>query len=196
MTRILNDRNRSRRGRRVPMRILTIAVLVSLAGTVVAAVPQAKTDFSGRWTTESDPAAPVATQGGAAAAGQPGARGGGGGGRGPARGDMGSGWGPTITVTQDARQLVIEYSVFARGDMQPPLKFLYALDGSETKNTVMMGRGMQAQTSRTAWDGTRLKITTTQTLTLESPTQLVVDTVRAGVLGAPDTTTKTVYRKL
>ena len=195
------------------MRILTIAVLVSLAGTVVAAVPQAKTDFSGRWTTESDPAAPIATQGGAAAAGQPGARGGGGGGRGPARGDMGSGWGPTITVTQDARQLVIEYSVFARGDMQPPLKFLYALDGSETKNTVMMGRGMQTQTSRTAWDGARLKITTThtltdpatnkpltalvtQTLSLESPTQLVVDTVRAGVLGAPDTTTKTVYRKL
>src|SRR5688500_20199787 len=116
MTRILNDRNRSRRGRRVPMRILTIAVLVSLAGTVVAAVPQAKTDFSGRWTTESDPAAPVATQGGAAAAGQPGARGGGGGGRGPARGDMGSGWGPTITVTQDARQPIIEYSGFARSE--------------------------------------------------------------------------------
>jgi hypothetical protein len=195
------------------MRILRIAVLVSLAGPVVAAVPQAKTDFSGRWTTESDPAAPVATQGGAAAAGQPGARGGGGGGRGPARGDMGSGWGPTITVTQDARQLVIEYSVFARGDMQPPLKFVYALDGSETKNTVMMGRGMQTQTSRMAWDGARLKITTThtltdpatnkpltalvtQTLSLESPTQLVVDTVRAGVLGAADTTTKTVYRKL
>jgi len=196
------------------MRILTIAVLVSLAGTVVAAVPQAKTDFSGRWTTESDPAVPVATQGGAAAAGgaapqAPGR----GGGRGPARGDMGSGWGPTITVTQDARQLVIEYSVFARGDMQPPLKFVYALDGSETKNTVMMGRGMQTQTSRMAWDGARLKITTThtltdpatnkpltalvtQTLSLESPTQLVVDTVRAGVLGAADTTTKTVYRKL
>jgi hypothetical protein len=126
---------------------------------------------------------------------------------------MGSGWGPTITVTQDARQLVIEYSVFARGDMQPPLKFLYALDGSETKNTVMMGRGMQAQSSRTAWDGSRLKITTThtladpatnkpltalvtQTLSLESPTELVVETVRAGVLGAPDTTTRTVYRKL
>src|SRR5687768_13265988 len=107
------------------MRTLLTCLLASV--TIAAgAVPQAKTDFSGRWTTESDPVAPVATQGAAAAAGQPGVRGGGGGGRGPARGDMGSGWGPTITVTQDARQLVIEYSVFARGDMQPPLKFVYA----------------------------------------------------------------------
>ena len=35
-----------------------------------------------------------------------------------------------------------------------------------------------------------------QTLSLESPTELVVETVRAGVLGAADTTTRTVYRKL
>ena len=200
------------------MRTLLTCLLASV--TVAAgAVPQAPVDFSGRWTTEFEPGAPVAAPGTAPAVGQ--AAGGGaapqapgrGGGRGAARGDMGSGWGPTITVTQDARQLVIEYAVFARGDMQPPLKFLYALDGSETKNTVMMGRGMQTQTSRTAWDGTRLKITTahtltdpatnkpltalvTQTLSLASPTELVVETVRAGVLGGPDTTTRTVYRKL
>ncbi len=77
---------------------------------------------------------------------------------------MGSGWGSTITVTQDAARLTVEYAFFGRGDMQPPLKFVYALDGSETKNSVMMGRGMQVQTSRTAWDGAKLKITTLHTL--------------------------------
>ena len=64
------------------------------------------------------------------------------------RGDMGSGWGSTITITQDAARLTVEYAFFSRGDMQPPLKFVYALDGSETKNSVMMGRGIQGQTSR------------------------------------------------
>ena len=126
---------------------------------------------------------------------------------------MGSGWGSSITITQDGAKLTVEYAFFGRGDMQPPLKFLYALDGSETKNSVMMGRGMQMQTARTAWDGAKLKITTlhmladpstgkpmtaevVQTLSLESPTSLVIETTRAGVLGGQATTTKTAYRKL
>jgi hypothetical protein len=126
---------------------------------------------------------------------------------------MGSGWGSPITITQDGARLTVEYAFFGRGDMQPPLKFLYALDGSETKNSVMMGRGMQVQTSRTAWDGAKLKITdappacgpatgkpmtaeVVQMLSLESPTSLVVETTRAGVLGGQATTTKTVFRKL
>ena len=178
--------------------IAVACALGLMAGGGQSPAVQARPDFSGRWTTEpaaqTAPAAPAR-------------------GRGPGRGDMGSGWGPTITITQDARQLVIEYSVFARGDMQPPFRFTYALDGSETKNSVMMGRGIQSQTSRAQWDGTRLRITTqhamtdpatnkpttaqvVQTLSLESPTELVVETVRAGVLGAADTTTRTVYRKL
>lgn len=190
-------------------RLLTIALIALCAGTVAAAMPQERTDFSGRWTTEAAPApAP-----GAGAAPGGGAGQGPGRGRGPARGDMGSGWGPTITITQDAKQLVVEYSVFARGDMQPPWKFVYALDGSATKNTVMMGRGMQAQVSRARWDGAKLTITTehtltdpatnkpatarvVQTLSLESPTELAVETVRAGVLGGAETRTLTVYRKL
>ena len=126
---------------------------------------------------------------------------------------MGSGWGPTITVTQKAQQLTVEYAFFSRGDMQPPLRFAYALDGSETKNTVMMGHGMQVQTSRAKWDGARLVITTrhsfmdpatgkpamteiTQALSLESGTSLVVETTRAGVTGGPASTVKTTYRKL
>src|SRR5262249_2557421 len=175
------------------LKLIAIAVFLLLPSLMSA---QGRTDFAGRWTSDPDPAA----------AGPAGGRGG------PARGDMGSGWGAPITVAQTAAQLTGEYAVFARGDMQPPLKFTYALDGSETKNSVMMGRGQQFQVSKTAWDGAKLVITTLhtfagpdgkpmtqevkQTLTLESPTSLVVEAVRAGVMGGPATTTRTVYRKL
>src|SRR6188474_3253997 len=172
------------------LRIITVALF---AATVMA---QAKPDFSGRWTSE--PEAKPTEQGSA----PPAAR----------AGDMGSGWGTTPTITQTADRLTVEYVFFARGDMQPPLKFVYALDGTETKNSVMMGRGIQLQTSKTAWDGDKLVITTThslvdpasgkpatavvtQTLSLDSPSSLVVDTTRSGVFGGPTTTARTVYRK-
>src|SRR5215471_17898246 len=126
--------------------------------------------------------------------------------------DMGSGWGPAITLTQDASRLTVEYAFFGRGDMQPALRFVYALDGSETKNTVMMGRGMQVQSSRAVWQGPTLVVTTThaftdpqtgkdetaevrQALTLEAPSSLVVETTRSGVLGGPPSTSRTVYKK-
>jgi len=126
---------------------------------------------------------------------------------------MGSGWGSPLTITQDASRITIEYAFFGRGDLQPPLKFVYGLDGSETKNTVMMGRGMQVQSSKTAWDGDKLVITTIHTfadpntgkpataevkqvLSLDSPAMLVVETTRAGVLGGPASTTRTVYKRL
>ena len=135
----------------------------------------------------------------AGAAGQPGRAAGPG--RGGGRGDMGSGWGSTITITQDATRFTVEYAFFARGDMQPPLRFVYALDGSETKNSVMMGAACRCR-RRAAWDGEKLVITTTHTfanpetrkpelvevtqaLSLESPTSLVVESTRAGVLGGP-----------
>ena len=175
---------------------------------------QARPDFSGRWTslpdqTAATPGAAAPGAGRATAAGGP-QRGGQPGGR---SGDMGSGWGPTITITQDAARLTVEYAFFARGDMQPPLRFVYALDGTETKNSVMMGHGVQVQPARTKWDGNRLVITTThtftdpstgkplttdvtQTLSLESPTSLVVATTRAAVLGGQATSTRTVYRKM
>jgi hypothetical protein len=170
--------------------LLTGALLVLLAVNVTA---QTRPDFSGRWTSEPD------TQ---RAAGNT-----------QRAGDMGSGWGSNITVTQTAERLTVEYAFFARGDMQPPLRFVFALDGAETKNSVMMGRGIQAQTSKTAWEGDKLVITTghsfahpetgqllmsevKQTLTLEAPTSLVVETTRSGVLGGPPATTRTVYRKL
>lgn len=170
------------------------------------AVAQARADFSGRWTTEPEAAANDA---GAAAE-----RAGRGAGRASASNDdMGSGWGPTITITQSAETLMVEYMFFTRGDMQPPLRFVYALDGSATTNTVMMGRGIQEQKSTTMWDGDRLIITTLhsfpdpggdglmtsevkQVLSLESPVSLMIETTRSGVLGGPSSTTRTAYRKL
>ena len=97
--------------------------------------------------------------------------------------------------------------------MQPPLKFTYALDGSESRNPVMMGRGMQTQRAKSAWDGQALVLTTThdfkdpatgkagsidvvRRLSLESPDSLVVETTRAGALGGPASTTRVVYRRL
>ena len=125
---------------------------------------------------------------------------------------MSSGWGPTILITQDATRLTVEYSVFSRYDLQPPLTFTYTLDGSEARNTVMMGRGEQIESSRAHWDAQTLTIVTsfqvvdraagppftvevTRRLWLESPTTLVVDVTRAGVLGGPSSSTRSIYRK-
>jgi hypothetical protein len=158
---------------------------------LASASAQTRPDFSGRWSSEADPAAPARGR----------------------SGDMGSGWGSPITVTQTGTRLTVEYMFFGRGDMQPPTRLVYALDGSETKNSLMMGRGIQTQTSKTAWNGEKLVITTvhtfpdpetgkptttdvTQTLSLESPTSLVVETTRAGVLGGPPSTVRTVFRKI
>jgi len=155
-------------------------------------------DFSGQWT--ADAAAPAAAP---LATGTPAP---------PARGDMGSGWGSPLTITQDARQLVVEQPLFSRYDLQSPLRFVYALDGSETRNTVMTGHTTQVRRSRTAWAGQSLRITTiypavdpasgqafitevTHTLSLESPATLVIEVTRGGALGGLATTTRTIYRK-
>ena len=187
-----------------PPRLARLGALAALGASLVIVGAQARPDFSGRWTTDADPAVVAA---------QP-ARGvGPGPGRGGPPPEMGSGWGSTITVTQAATSLTVEYAFFTRGDMQPPLKFVYALDGTESKNTVMMGRGIQTQLSKTSWSGESLVITTvhtfvdpqtgkpataevTRTMKLESPTSLVVETVVGGVLGGPPSTSRTVYRKL
>lgn len=165
------------------------------------AVPsaQAPVNFSGRWTldvpaTATTPAVP----GTPAAAAAP--------------GDMGSGWGATITVVQDEKRLSVEYEVFSRYDLQPPLTFIYPLDGSEGRNTVMVGRGDQIDASRAQWDGAKLILVTTvhvddraapkpfifelrRTLWLESPTTMVVEVTRSGALGGPSSTTRSIYRK-
>jgi hypothetical protein len=172
-------------------KVIRAGAAVLLAGSLAAQPP---TDFSGRWSLVPDP--PAAATGGA----------------GTVTGAMGSGWGADITLTQDATTLAIEYAQFGRYDMQPPLKFVYTLNGSDSRNTINMGRGPQEQVSRTAWDGSRLVITTrysftpardakpttseiTQILSLAAPGSLVVETTRSGAMGGPPSTTKTTYRR-
>jgi hypothetical protein len=166
--------------------------VVLFIAAITLGVAQAPADFSGQRIVET-PAAP--------AAGGP-----------PPSGDMGSGWGSTITVTQNATRLIVEPVVYSRYDLQPQPRLEYALDGSETRNTLMLGRGVQTLSSRAAWDGQRLRITTvhpyvdpasgkplavdvTQTLALESPTRLVVDATRSAALGGRPSTTRTIYTK-
>lgn len=175
-------------------------VTLSLPAVLTAALSaQPPPDFSGRWTLDTPVVATTAAVPGTPAAAA-------------APGDMGSGWGPTITIAQQEKQLSVEYTFFSRYDLQPPLRFTYPLDGSEGRNVVMMGRGEQIESSRARWNGPTLIITTTyqvadraaakpftaeltRQLSLESPTTLVVQVTRAGVLGGPPSTTRSIYRK-
>lgn len=123
--------------------------------------------------------------------------------------DLGSGWGDVITVTQNDARLRVEYAHFAKTDLQPPLIFVYDIEGRETRNTVMMGRGIQTQSSHARFIGEKLNITTwhelvyqgtpllsevQQVLSLESPTTLVIEVTRVGVLGGPPTVSRSIYR--
>lgn len=125
--------------------------------------------------------------------------------------DIGSGWGDVITVTQQGARLQVEYNFYVPNDRQPPLRFVYDLEGRETHNDFMMGRGVQLQTSRTRLVGGSLEIMTShelivqgrplqsevrQVLSLESPGTLIVEVTRLGVLGGPPTTSRSVYRRL
>jgi hypothetical protein len=126
---------------------------------------------------------------------------------------LGSGWGSDITITQNADRLTLQYELFGRGDMQPPIIYHYALDGSESRNRLLLGWGVEERLSRARWDGNALVITTvftspdpatgspatseiTQVLSLESPTALVVEATRPGVMGGASTTTRTTYTKM
>jgi hypothetical protein len=193
---------------------LTGISALALTAMATAVHAQARPDFSGRWTSETAAATPArggAVQNGrAAGVGRAGGgrSGGGRAGSGGRGAEMGSGWGSTFTITQDARSLVVEYTFFSRGDLQPPVRFVYSLDGSETKNRLMMGHGIEVSSSFASWDGNRLVITTSQTLpepdnvtatvkrtlSLESPGVLVVETEAGGALGGPPTSSRTVYR--
>ena len=176
--------------------LAALGFAAALPGTLS---PQPPADFSGRWTLEPPAVALTpAVPGTPAAASTP--------------GDMGSGWGSPMAITQDGARLSVEYAVFSRYDLQPPLKFTYTLDGSEARNTVMMGRGEQVESSRAHWDAQVLTIITslqvadrtagppftaelTRRIWLESPTTLAVEVSRAGVLGGPASTTRSTYRK-
>lgn len=176
---------------------IILAAFATLILTTGAAA-QERPDFSGVWMILAPPTGPGS---GAASSGS-----------------LGSGWGDAFTVRQHGEALTIERAFYRRADLQPIMKFRYSLDGSETRNTVLMGRGMQVQVSTTEWEGEKLIITTvhtepeagdglavtcevTQTLSLVAPQlaawppSLVVETKRCGALGGPPSTTRTVYSR-
>jgi len=137
----------------------------------------AQANFAGKWVMEPMPGG-----------------GGGGGGRG-GRGGLGQ----ELTISQDASTLTLEY--MGGGQNPAPVKLVYKLDGSESKN-MMMGRGGQMeQVSKAVWSGTMLTITTTtgfgeqkRTLSLEGG-NLVVETTNPGRDGGPGMSNKQTYKK-
>lgn len=176
-------------------KLLAAIALVFVAAAGAAA--QSRPDFSGRWTAVTPP--PVAP---GTPAGDPAAL----------PNTMGSGWGSALTIEQTPAALVVERAQFVQYDMQPPMRMTYTLDGSDSRNTVNMGRGAQEFVSKTAWQDAALMITTTvrfthpgtgapgaaelkQTLSLDASGALIVTTMLAGVAGGPATTTTTTYTK-
>jgi hypothetical protein len=179
------------------------AALVSfvVALTLVAqdGVAQGRPDFSGTWVRadSADQRPSVAATGDA----------------GFRTGDMGSGWGSPVTITQTADSLIVEYVFFATYDLQPPLRFAYAFDASETRHAVMIGHATYIQRSRLGWNDRDLVITTLHplppevmsargslyfrtTITLVSPASLVVSTTRQNASDAgPGSVTRTVYTR-
>lgn len=177
--------------------IRSIFVLVVLAVACLAhgMSAQERPNFSGAWS--GPPPGPPARSGGPQAS-------------------LGNGWGANFTIVQEPNRLTVERVLYRPRDAQPLLKFHYTLDGSESQNTILMGRGMQVQTSTAAWEDDKLIITmlydvtegdravaceVKQALTLQHPRQaageasLVIETTRCGVLGGLPSTTRTVYTK-
>jgi hypothetical protein len=128
---------------------MRIAMLAAAGAVAIAASAGAqRPDFSGDWVQVADTAA---TRPSTAATGDAAFR----------RGDMGSGWGSSLAVRQSPDQLIVEYPYFSTYDLQPRLRFTFALDGSESRNIVMIGHANSEQRSRVTWNGDSLVITTT-----------------------------------
>jgi hypothetical protein len=167
----------------------TPALAVVIATTCVElAQAQARPDFSGEWTrVDSTEQRSVAAVGDASFR----------------VGNMGSGWGSPLTLRQQGGELVVEFAHFGTYDLQPRLRYVYSIDGSESRNAVMIGHAESVLRSRATWSDSTLVITaiypgpergTTEVrtaLTLESPTSLLVETTRGGSA----VVTRTRYRK-
>jgi hypothetical protein len=170
------------------MRLLML--LSSLALFAIASA-QSQPDFGGSWARADSPEQPAIAATGDAPF---------------VSGNMGSGWGSPLTISQQANSLAIEYAHFAAYDLQPPLRLVYALDGSDSVNSIMIGHAQSSQHSRAAWHeqtlvistqfavpGSDMRVEVQQALTLESPQTLVIETSRSGILGSAPSVTRTRY---
>ena len=142
--------------------------------------PAQRPDFSGEWqrVVDSSTARPTVAATGDAAF---------------RRGDMGTGWGAPLIIRQSADSMVVEYQQFSTYDLQPRLHFVFRLDGSESRNTVMIGHADSQQRSQASWRGDTLVIVTTfaaptgagtttmrQTLSLGADGTMTLETAREG----------------
>ncbi len=75
-------------------------------------------------------------------------------------GDMGSGWDSPLTIRQTQDSLFVEFQHFAAYDLQPKLHYVFALDGSETRNRVNIGNAEAVLPARVTWNGASLVIVT------------------------------------
>ena len=172
-------------------KVISTALLALVAG---AAAAQTSPDFSGRWTAPA-PATASGVRGVSIATGT-----------------MGSGWGDEITIAQDASRLTVERAQFSQYDMQPPMRLTYALDGSESRNTINLGRGPQEILAKAVHQDGTIVITSSyrfdapegartetievrQVLSLDPSGSLVVTTTRGGLGGAPPSISTTMYKK-
>ena len=150
---------------------LGTAAIVMMATSVFAQTP----NFAGKWTRDAEKTTAANPNMG------------GGGGRG---GGMGGG---DITITQDAKTLVI-----SRVAGENTMTTTYNLDGTPSKN-MAMGRGGQTEITSTAkWDGAKLVVTSdnAQSITFSMDgAWLVQATTRPGREGGAATTTSTYYKK-
>jgi hypothetical protein len=169
------------------------AVLLSLVAAATAAA-QTRPDFSGRWTTPA-PATASGVRGVSISTGT-----------------IGSGWTDDITIAQDASRLIVERAQFSTYDIQPPMRLTYALDGSESRNTINMGRGPQEIRSRAVYHDRALVITSSyqvpapdnartetielkQELTLDASGSLVITATLGALAGGSAPTAITIYKK-
>jgi len=112
--------------------VLSLAALALLAGNATA---QAKPNFAGNWTLNTEKSDPMG-----------GGPGGGGGGRGAGMGSA------PLTITQTDDKLVIEIK------SETPRTLTYALDGKESVNPGM--RGAETK-SKARWEGESLIVEST-----------------------------------
>ena len=186
--------------RRLSILAMMMAALLLVAGTAAA---QSKPNFGGTWTLVPDPNAPPPAGGGGGGARGAGGGGGGMGGRGGGRGAVS---GPEVKITQDGTTLKVE-----RTQGQAPVVFTYTI-GGEGKNTVTMGRGGPTDVSyKTAWEGSKLVISSTQSMAMQDGTNmtmaskqalsiaadgtLVVESTSTPMGGGDAVTTKATYKK-
>lgn len=111
------------------------------------------------------------------------------------------GLGPTVTVLQDAGTLTV-----TRVGPNGEIKSIYKLDGTESKNTIMMGGNSIEQTSKTMWMSDTLMVTNSRLVSgatqetvmnfyIDKTGNLVVATTAPPRGGGPVTKQTVVYKK-